>query len=78
MRRRRPDPEIEARRFGDAHPPGTPVRYWTGVREGEGTLSRTRSFPGVTCGTAVVFVEGHGSCIALTHIEVVAGEEAAR
>jgi hypothetical protein len=25
------------------HPPGTHVRYWPGVRDGDGILSRTRS-----------------------------------
>ncbi len=61
---------------------GTPVRYWTGVREGEGKTGRTRSTayllgassdqPGHT---PVVFVEGEGSCIALTHVQPVADGE---
>jgi hypothetical protein len=55
-------------------PIGTPVCYWTGVREGEGKRSRTRSTVqplGGEGGTPVVWVEGEGSCISMTHIQVV-------
>lgn len=55
---------------------GTPVRYWTGVREGDGKTGVTRSeayLLGASNGqpghTPVVFVEGEGSCIALTHVQ---------
>lgn len=55
-----------------AHPVGTPVQYWPGVREGDGWLSRTRTAAEVLGGhTPVVWVEGASSCIALTHIEPV-------
>lgn len=53
-------------------PVGTPVRYWTFTREGPGRISRTRSTVqplGGEGGTLVVWVEGQGSCIAMTHIE---------
>ncbi|WP_433357653.1 hypothetical protein ACQP25_44685 (plasmid) [Microtetraspora malaysiensis] len=63
-------------------PVGTPVRYWTGEREGDGKTGRTRSAayllgassdtPGHT---PVVFVEGAGSCIGLTHVQEI-GDEA--
>ncbi|MCC5574522.1 hypothetical protein IMZ11_02565 [Microtetraspora sp. AC03309] len=61
----------------NAHVPvGTPVRYWTGVREGEGKTGVTRSeayLLGASSGqpghTPVVFVTGAGSCIALTHVQ---------
>lgn len=54
-------------------PVGTAIRYWTGVRQGEGKTSRTRSEPRMLGGhTSVVWVEGESSCIALTHIEVIA------
>lgn len=49
-------------------PVGTPVRYWTGIREGEGKLSRTRTAARVFGGHAAVWVEGESSCIALTHV----------
>lgn len=53
-------------------PIGTPVRYWTGGREGAGELSRTRSAPYLHNGRVpVVFVVGHGAFIALTHVEPV-------
>jgi hypothetical protein len=53
---------------------GTQVRYWTGERTGEGTLSRTRTDAQVLSGhTPVVWVEGHGACISLTHVEPVGG-----
>lgn len=56
--------------FNDRYPVGTPVEYWPGVREGVGRRSRTRSEAQLLSGhTAVVWVEGHGSCIALTHIQ---------
>ncbi|MET8985893.1 hypothetical protein ABZW49_10630 [Nonomuraea wenchangensis] len=52
-------------------PVGTPVRYWTGWREGDGKASRTRTSAHLLGGhTAVVWVEGESSCIALTHVGV--------
>lgn len=56
--------------FNRAYPAGYPVRYWTGDREGEGKVSTTRSGARLLGGhTAVVWVEGVASCIALTHVE---------
>jgi hypothetical protein len=66
-----------ADRWNVEHPIGTPVRYWTGVREGEGRESKTRTVAQLLSGrTPVVWVEDHGSCIALTHVEPLAGEGA--
>jgi hypothetical protein len=60
-------------RWNDAHPVGTPVRYWTGDREGDGKTSVTRTVADLLDGhTAVVCVEGVASCIALSHVEAVA------
>lgn len=60
--------------FNAANPVGTPVRYWTGAREGEGRTSVTRTEAQVLSGhTPVVWVEGHGACIALTHVQPVGG-----
>lgn len=56
--------------FNADHPVGTLVTYWTGMREGQGKASRTRSEASVLGGhTAVVWVEGHSACIALSHVE---------
>lgn len=55
-----------------AHPIGTLVRYWTGVREGEGRTGRTRSAAELLGGhTPVVWVTGPVGCVALGHVEVV-------
>lgn len=63
-----PGREVEG--FNAAYPVGTPVRYWKGVREGDGLTSRTRSEAQVLGGhTAVVWVENEASCIALSHIQ---------
>lgn len=52
------------------HPVGTPVRYWTGMRKGDGVASRTRYVASVMGGhTPVVWVDGHPACIALSHVE---------
>ena len=59
-------------RFNRDHPIGTPVRFWPGVRSGEGRPSRTRSQAQILSGhTPVVWVEGYAGCIALTHVEPV-------
>jgi hypothetical protein len=60
--------------FNAANPIGTPVRYWTGGREGEGRTGVTRTEAQVLSGhTPVVWVTGHGACIALTHVQVIGG-----
>jgi hypothetical protein len=65
-------PERLADEFNEAHPIGTPVRYWTGWREGDGKTGVTRSEARVLGGhTAVVWVTGESSCIALTHVDAV-------
>ncbi|MGW2594815.1 zinc finger domain-containing protein [Streptomyces sp. NPDC001515] len=63
-------PATTVARWNKAHPVGTPVRVWPGVREGDGTLTRTRSAAEVLGGhTAVVWVDGEGACIALSHVD---------
>ncbi|MGW2213263.1 hypothetical protein [Streptomyces sp. NPDC001781] len=73
-------PRGEARRaeaWNATYPEGTPVRYWTGAREGAGVKGRTRSAASVLGGhTAVVWVTGHGACIALTHVQPIPESEA--
>lgn len=59
-----------AEAWNTAVPVGTRVRYWTGLRKGPGKESITRTVASVLGGhTAVVWVEGKGACIALTHVE---------
>jgi len=56
--------------FNQENPIGTPVRYWTGVREGEGQTGVTRTAAHLLGGhTPVVWVTGHPACIALTHVQ---------
>lgn len=62
--------EAEVEAFNLKTPIGTDVRYWPGVREGEGRIGRTRSAAQSLSGhTAVVWVTGHPSCIALHNVE---------
>lgn len=50
-------------------PVGTQVRYWTGVREGIGNLSFTKTAAEVLEGhTAVVWLDGVSGCVALSHV----------
>ncbi len=57
-------------RFNAARPVGTRVRYWTGLREGEGRVSTTR-FPAqlLSGHTDVVWMVGEAGCVALSHVE---------
>lgn len=59
----------EVDQFNAAVPPGTPVLYWPGAREGEGRESVTRSAAWLMGEhTPVVKVEGYAGGIALTHV----------
>ena len=50
---------------------GTPVTYWPGARTGDGVKSRTRTDAQLLGNhTAVVWVDDHSACIALTHVEI--------
>lgn len=61
----------EAAEFNDRYPVGTKVRYWPGLREGEGIEGHTRSIAWEVCGTAVVKCTGRAGGIALSHVEPV-------
>lgn len=63
--------QAEIDRFNKKCPVGGKVRYWTGLREGDGALSKTRT-EATHLGnhTAVVWIEGHSACIALSHVQV--------
>lgn len=58
---------IEA--WNRTHPEGTAVRFWPGVREGEGRLSRTRSKAWLVSEHGSVLVEDYSGGICLTHVE---------
>lgn len=63
---------VEAEVWNATNPVGTRVRYWTGLREGPGVESSTRSEAlALSPEHASVWVDGHTSCIALSHVEVV-------
>ncbi|MGY5634148.1 hypothetical protein ACW7N6_38045 [Streptomyces sp. UC1A3] len=73
----RPDPAAHVAAWNRRYPEGTPVRYWTGAREGEGAVGETRSAASVLEGhTAVVWVTGHSACVALSHVQPVRRMEA--
>lgn len=61
----------QIKRWNLAHPRGTLVHYWPGIRKGKGTLSQTRSDAWLVGGTPVVAVDGHSGGIALTHVRPV-------
>ena len=61
-----------AERFNKNCPVGTKVRFWRGVREGEGQCGTVRFPAEVLSGhTPVVWVVETTGCIALTHVEKV-------
>lgn len=65
-------PELEVSEWNERYPLGTPVTYWTGLRVGNGRYAITRTPAQVLSGhTAVVWVTGESSCIALTHVDAV-------
>ncbi|MFF5773892.1 hypothetical protein ACFY8V_32655 [Streptomyces californicus] len=71
----KPDPTTEVALWNERHPVGTPVVAYPGCRPEDDPkctrlTTRTRSAASVLGGhTAVVWVEGHSACIALTHID---------
>ncbi|MFE2832260.1 hypothetical protein ACFXI6_14600 [Streptomyces mirabilis] len=72
---------MTADEFNSLYPVGTPVVAYPGCRpEGDSNderlVTRTRSKAEVLGGhTDVVWVDGHGACIALTHVDVVTDAE---
>jgi hypothetical protein len=71
---------VNAAEFNSRYPVGTPVLAYPGIRPedgpGERLVTCTRSVAQVLGGhTDVVWVDGHGACIALTHIDVIAEPE---
>jgi hypothetical protein len=71
---------VTADEFNARYPVGTPVLAYPGARpehdpSGEQLITRTRSNAQLIGGTAVVWVDGHGAYIALTHVDPVTEEE---
>lgn len=66
---------MTAKQWNSLYPVGTPVVAYPGGRperdpRGERLVTRTRSRASVLEGhTDVVWVEGHGACIALSHVD---------
>lgn len=74
-------PTQAVERWNARYPIGTPVTAYPGVRPedgpGECLTTRTRSEAQVLGGhTAVVWVDGHGACIALTHVDPIRSADA--
>jgi hypothetical protein len=73
---------VNAEQFNALYPVGTPVFAYPGCRpeddaNDERLVTFTRSKAEVLGGhTDVVWVDGHGACIALTHIDVRADDDA--
>lgn len=73
-RRRLAERAVEA--FNFETPVGTECRFWTGVKEGPGRISKTRSPAQLLGGDiAVVWFEGLGPCVALSHVEAIMHED---
>ena len=74
-------PTQTATQWNQRYPVGTPVHAYPGLRpeddpKAEQLDTRTRSRAEVLGGhTDVVWVEGHGACIALTHVNPTAQED---
>lgn len=63
--------EAQAAKWNATHPVGTVVRYWTGLREGEGRTGATRHAASVMCDHVSVWIEGCSGSVCLSHVEVV-------
>ena len=61
--------QSECDTFNNRVPVGYEVRYWKGLREGDGKVGKV-SYPAQIMGghTAVVYISGVGA-VALTHVE---------
>ena len=61
----------QVKKFNQECPVGTPVEYWTGLREGEGKKSKTRSKAELLGGhTPSVWIEGQSGCVSLSHVSI--------
>lgn len=75
MTRKRKNAAERVAEFNAKAPVGTRVRYWPGIREGEGRLGKVRHEAYVFGEVeAVCMVTGQAGCVALSHVEVVGAE----
>lgn len=71
----RPTAQQLADAWNAAHPVGTLVRYWRGLREGKPSgVGKVRWEAQDVCGTASVWIEGCSGCVALSHVELASKE----
>jgi len=63
----------DAQAFNAVNPIGTLVMYWTGLREGIGCISRTRTTAQVISDHASVWMENQVGSVCLSHVEVIHG-----
>lgn len=65
--------QAEAEAFNRAHPVGTLMRYWSGLKEGEPTGTAAIWHPAtVVSQHAVCWLQGVSSCHSLSHVEAIA------
>lgn len=55
--------------WNESHDIGQTVKYWPRTRRDEPKTGKTKSNAAIMCNTAVVFIEGHSGCIALSHVQ---------
>lgn len=71
MKATKPIPQRVVDEWNEEHEVGTPVRYWTGFREGDGEIGRTTCAAYLLGGhTPVVMIDTASGCIGLTHVEM--------
>lgn len=64
-------PAAQVDAWNTAHPVGSPVQYWPGMRDGEPSYGVTTHPASVLGGhTPVAWIDTCGSCVALTHVRV--------
>lgn len=62
--------EAECDRFNKRFAVGEPVKCWTGPGEGAPVERKVRFPAQILSGhTTVVYIEGGGGCVALTHVQ---------
>ena len=72
--RRRAQAEADAAEFNENVPVGSSVVYWKGARVGGGEAGKT-THPAfvLAANIAVVWIDTHHACVALTHVVPVGG-----
>lgn len=60
--------------FNLKYPVGTPVRFWTGIRDGEGRVGEVKYAADLIGDTPGAWISGGIGFVALTHIEPIKRE----